>query len=361
MIEFGEGNLLTADVDALVNTVNTVGVMGRGVALQFKQAYPANFTAYKRACDNGELRLGHMFVWDSHRPGPRRYIINFPTKGHWRSQSRLEDIETGLRDLVRQVTALGITSIALPALGCGNGGLRWDDVLPRIQETFDSLSIRTVVYPPAGAPPAAEMPIATKKPPMTNGRATLLIAIARYARGAMVQRLDLVRPGASLLEIQKLTYLLQDAGLPLRLRHTKGQYGPYAETLNPVLQSLEGHYLRGYGDRSAAVLALDPIEVMAGAEDQANDVLSSQPTVLAVIDRTLDLTTGWEGAYGMEILATVLYAARTEPQVDTDPSKAVDYVHRWNARKQTTFPAAHVTKAWQRLAEQGWLVTPTRP
>jgi len=355
MIEFAEGNLLHADVDALVNTVNTVGVMGKGVALQFKQAYPANFTAYRRACDNDEVRIGRMFVWDSHRSGPRRYIINFPTKGHWRSRSRIEDIDAGLHDLVHQITALGITSIAIPALGCGNGGLDWHEVLPRIRQALDPLSVRTVVYPPAGAPPAAEMPIATRKPPMTTARAALLAVVARYARGAMVQRLDLLRPGASLLEIQKLLYLLQDAGLPLRLRYAKGRYGPYAENLNPVLQAMEGHYLRGYGDRSTAVLTLDPIEVMPGAEDQALDRLSNQPAVLATTDRVLELTAGWEGAYSMELLATVLFAARTEPQVATDPARAIHYVHRWNARKQATFPEAHVTKAWQRLRDHDWL------
>lgn len=199
------------------------------------------------------------------------------------------------------------------------------------------------------------------RPRMTTVRAALLAAIARYARGAMVRRLDLLKPGASLLEIQKLTYLLQDAGLPLRLRYTKAQYGPYAEALNPVLQAMEGHYLRGYGDRSAAVLALDPIEVTPGTEDEANDVLSGQPTVLAAVDRALDLTVGWEGAYTMELLATVLYAARTEPRVTTDPDLAVHFVHQWNVRKQATFPATHVTKAWQRLHDHHWLTRTTLP
>jgi len=360
MIEFGAGDLLHAEVDALVNTVNTTGVTGKGVALRFKLAHPANFTAYKRACDNKDVRIGHMFVWDSHRAGPRRFIINFPTTDHWRSKSRLEDIEVGLRDLARCVTELRITSIALPALGCGNGGLDWNDVLLRIKKTLDPLPVRAIVYPPAGAPPATEMPIATKKPPMTLGRAALLAAVARYARGAMVQRLDLLRPGASLLEIQKLMYILQDGGIPLRLQYAKAQYGPYAENLNPVLQGMEGHYLRGYSDHSAAVFALEPIEVMPGAEDQALAWLSNQPDILAIIDRTLHLTSGWEDAYGMELLATALFAARTDPQVAHDPGRAINYIHKWNARKQRTFPAAHIEKAWQRLHDKDWL-TPPQP
>ncbi|HEY3260545.1 MAG TPA: macro domain-containing protein, partial [Pseudonocardiaceae bacterium] len=170
MIEFGNGNLLHAQVDALVNTVNTMGVMGKGVALQFKQAFPANFTAYKRACDIGEVRIGRMFVYDSTRRGPHRYVINFPTKQHWRSKSRLQDIEVGLDDLVRLIHELGVASIAVPALGCGNGGLNWNDVYPLIERALRPLPVRAIVYPPAGAPPAADMPIATPCPAMTVGR-----------------------------------------------------------------------------------------------------------------------------------------------------------------------------------------------
>jgi O-acetyl-ADP-ribose deacetylase (regulator of RNase III) len=355
MIEFGQGNLLHAQVDALVNTVNTVGVMGKGVALQFKQAFPANYEAYKRACEHGEVRLGQMFVWDSARHGPRRYIINFPTKRHWRARSRLEDIDTGLADLVRVIDELRITSIAIPALGCGNGGLGWDHVQPRIEQALGPLPVRAIVFPPAGAPPAAEMPIGTEKPPMTVGRAGLIATVARYARGAMVRRFELIRPGASLLEIQKLMYLLQEAGLPLRLAFDKGRYGPYAEGLNPILQGMEGHYLRGYGDRTAAVLRLDPIEVLPEAETQAVACLRSRPAAVTAVDRVISVADGWEDAYGMELLATVLYASRHHPEAAADPTRAADYVHQWNARKQATFPVAHVTKAWQRLRDQGWI------
>lgn len=130
MIDINRGNLLTAEADALVNTVNTVRVMGKGIAAQFKRAYPANFAAYRAACQEGRVRFGEIFVFDSGRLGPRRYVINFPTKEHWRTRSCLTDIESGMADLVRVVGDLGLASVAVPALGCGNGGLDWRDVRP---------------------------------------------------------------------------------------------------------------------------------------------------------------------------------------------------------------------------------------
>ncbi|GAA4977810.1 macro domain-containing protein [Pseudonocardia tropica] len=356
MIEFGHGNLLQDDVEALVNTVNTVGVMGKGVALQFKQAFPANYKAYRAACHRGEVRLGRMFVWDSGQLGPRRYIVNFPTKGHWRSASQLSDVRDGLNDLVRVLGDLEIASIALPALGCGNGGLRWDDVRPLIEDTLGPLDMEVIVHPPADAPPARQMVIATRRPALTFGRAALVAVVAEYARAAMRERFDLVRPGASLLEIQKVMYLLQTAGQPLRLDYRKGRYGPYAENLNPVMQTLEGHYLRGYGDRSRAVLALDPIEVVDGAEDEARNWLREhRPDVNESVDEVLALVRGWESAYGMELLATVLFAAHHDDAVRTDPARATTYVHAWNKRKAATFPDQHVTAAWCHLSATGWL------
>ena len=142
MVEFVTGNLLEADADAFVNTVNTKGVMGKGVALQFKRAFPANFKAYQAACAAGEVKLGRMFVFDSGRLERPRYIINFPTKDHWRSRSRLADIETGLVDLRRVLAELEIESIALPPLGCGLGGLDWSDVRPRIEAALADLPVR---------------------------------------------------------------------------------------------------------------------------------------------------------------------------------------------------------------------------
>jgi len=143
----------------LVNTVNTVGVMGKGIALQFKGAYPAMFKAYAAAAEHGELELGRMHVWHSDRLDGPRFIINFPTKGHWRSGSKLRDIEAGLDDLARVIEKYDIRSIAVPPLGCGHGGLDWADVEPMIRAKLDLPNVDVRLYPPGGAPNAADMPV----------------------------------------------------------------------------------------------------------------------------------------------------------------------------------------------------------
>jgi O-acetyl-ADP-ribose deacetylase (regulator of RNase III) len=150
MIEFGSGNLLNAEVDAVINTVNTVGAAGKGLALQFRQAYPDNFRAYAAACKRGEVIPGRMFVYDTGRNDRGRYVINFPTKRHWRAGSKLEDVADGLQDLVRVLQELDVGSVAVPPLGCGHGGLRWAEVLPLIEQAAVEIpGIKVVVYPPA--------------------------------------------------------------------------------------------------------------------------------------------------------------------------------------------------------------------
>lgn len=175
MITETAGNLLAANADALVNAVNTEGVMGKGIALQFKKAYPAMYDAYRRAAKSGEIRLGSVHVWPTGQTTGPRYIINFPTKGHWRSRSRLKDIESGLADLVKMITELRISSIALPPLGCGNGGLDWADVHPRIVDAFKRVpDVDVLLFAPGAPPSAVDMPTATARPAMTPGRAASL-------------------------------------------------------------------------------------------------------------------------------------------------------------------------------------------
>ena len=149
MIQTANGNLLDADAEALVNAVNCVGVMGRGIALQFREAFPDNYTAYKAVCDRGELCPGRMFVFDLQRETNPRFIINFPTKRHWRDHSRLEDIQAGMSSLVGEIRQRQISSIAIPPLGCGLGGLDWNEVRPIIETAFAELpDVIALIYEP---------------------------------------------------------------------------------------------------------------------------------------------------------------------------------------------------------------------
>jgi O-acetyl-ADP-ribose deacetylase (regulator of RNase III) len=149
MIEYKTGDILAEDAEALVNTVNCVGFMGRGIALQFKKAWPENFQAYAAACRRNEIQPGRMFVFETGRVTNPRLIVNFPTKRHWRGRSRMEDIESGLRSLVEEVRSRGIRSIAVPPLGAGLGGLEWAEVRPRIEEAMRDLpNVRVIVFEP---------------------------------------------------------------------------------------------------------------------------------------------------------------------------------------------------------------------
>ncbi|NMN99775.1 Appr-1-p processing protein [Gordonia sp. TBRC 11910] len=344
MLTSASGNLLDAGVDALVNTVNTVGVMGKGIALQFRRAYPDMFKAYAAACKTGEVQLGRMHVWETGMLDGPRFIINFPTKGHWRARSRIGDIEAGLVDLVEVVRGREITSIAIPPLGCGNGGLDWADVEPRIVTAFAALPELDVrLYPPAPAPHASAMRNATPRPRMTVGRAALVTLIDRYSAVAL---------DASPIEVQKLMYFMQVLGEPLNLQYARNLYGPYADNLRHVLDHVEGHFLVGYGDGSAKVLAADPIRVLPDAVDEARGVVRAHPRTSERIDQVFQAIEGFESMYGMELLATVHWVAHEEPSA-TDPTMAAKIVREWNQRKRSLFTEQHVETAWCALTERG--------
>ncbi len=243
MIELVKGNLLQAEVQALVNTVNTEGIMGKGIALQFKRAFPAMFKEYEREAKAGRLEVGHVQVHETGGLVGPRWIINFPTKKSWRQPSRLEWIRTGLDSLIEEVQHRGIHSIAVPPLGCGNGGLDWVVVLPLIRDAFARVpAVRVAVYPPNGAPDPETMPVRTARPTLTAGRAGLVGLMRKYIDAEFDEE------SVSLLEIQKLMYFLQEAGQSLRLKFAAGHYGPNADDLRHVLDKLEGHHLRGFGD-----------------------------------------------------------------------------------------------------------------
>jgi O-acetyl-ADP-ribose deacetylase (regulator of RNase III) len=350
VIRESQGNLLEADTEAIVNTVNTVGVMGKGIALQFKQAFPENYKLYKAACDAGEVLTGKIFVYDAHSLGPRRYVLNFPTKRHWRGKSRIEDIRSGLSDLISQIKKLEIESIALPALGCGNGGLDWDDVRPLIYDAFERLpSVEVLLFPPTGAPSPDSMPVHTSAPNMTRGRAALVALINGYVEKARSERVE-ASDGASLLEIQKLMYLLQAVGTPMRLSYTKAQYGPYAENLNHQLQRMEGHLIRGYGDRTQRVLDFHPIRLTKGATTAADEWMAKndEKSLKESIDRVLDVIDGFASPYGLELLSTTHWVM-SELQSTASHANVVSTVQDWSRRKAQIFTERHILIAQERL------------
>lgn len=348
MIRIVRGNLLEAPVEALVNTVNCVGYMGKGIALQFKQAFPANFRAYEAACRAGAVVPGAMLVHDHGMLIQPRYVVNFPTKRHWRGKSRMEDIESGLAALVNEVRERGIRSIAIPPLGCGLGGLPWDEVRPRIEAAFAELpDVDVHLYAPEGAPEARKMPVRTERPRMTAARALFIKLMESYAA------LDY---GRTLLEVQKLAYFLQVSGEPLRLRYEAGTYGPYAHNLNKVMETLEGHYIRGCGDSQRPTAE---IELLPGAVEAAEAFLAHDSESRHRLARVTRLIEGFETPYGMELLATVHWVAVTGGRDGSPPARDVDAavakVQAWNPRKQRIFKPQHVRKAWDRLTEHGWL------
>ncbi|MCF6324037.1 MAG: macro domain-containing protein, partial [Gammaproteobacteria bacterium] len=175
MIHYSKGNLLQADVEAIINTVNCVGVMGKGIALQFKQAFPENFAVYAKACKAKQVQPGHMFLFEREDLVNPRFIINFPTKTHWKAKSLLEYVEQGLVDLVQVTRDKQIKSIAIPPLGCGNGGLDWAVVRPLIERALAQVpEVEAYVYGPQPAPAVDAMPVTTKTPNMTRARALFI-------------------------------------------------------------------------------------------------------------------------------------------------------------------------------------------
>lgn len=344
MIQLERGDILKAKADALVNTVNTVGVMGRGIALQFSKAFPEVFRAYEAACKRGEVRVGEVLSHDLNRFEQPHYVINVPTKKHWRGKSQMEYIDAGLKALVEEVKRLGLKSVAVPPLGCGLGGLDWNDVRPRIERAFEALpDVQILLFEPKEAPSAEEMAREEKTPKMTEGRALLLGLMRRYLAAVM-------DPTVSLLEIHKLMYFMQESGQDLRLKYTKGPYGPYSENLRHVLTHIEGHFIVGYGD--AADQPEKAIEPKAPALAAAEEFLSDHPKVHERFGRVVGLIEGFETPFGMELLSTVHWAGKYEGAANAD--EAVAKVYAWNERKRM-FKPEHVRIAWDTLQRHHWL------
>jgi len=344
MIEFTTGDILAADTEALVNTVNCVGIMGRGIALQFKNKFPGNFKAYEAACKKQEVMPGRMFVFETGDLTLPRYIINFPTKRHWKGKSRIEDIESGLEDLVCVINERGIQSIALPPLGSGLGGLNWQEVRTCIEKALQNSNARILVYDPSGSPQHDVMSHARKIPVMTSGRAALIGLMDRYLKG-------LLDPFVTLLEVHKLMYFLQESGEPLRLSYTKAPYGPYANNLRHVLNAIEGYFISGYAD--GGDMPGKQLELVPGALQEAEKYLQNCPETRGRFERLSSLVNGFESSFGLELLSTVHWVIQKENA--RTYKDVLRQTYAWNERKKQ-FSDRQIKIAASILADKGWIV-----
>jgi len=344
MIEYKHGDIFGTTAEAIVNTVNCVGVMGRGIALQFKKRYPENFGCYADACKKKEVVPGKMLVFDTGNMVNPRYIINFPTKRHWRGASRMGDITVGLKALATEITNLQIKSIAIPPLGCGLGGLDWRLVKAEISNALGMIpNVVIEVYEPGQAPAADKMVSSRKVPNMTPGRAALVTLIQQYLNG-------LLDPVVTLLEVHKLLYFLQESGEALRLEYVKDHYGPYACNLRHVLNYIEGYFLTGYadgGDNPQKQLQLVP-----GASEKATTFLQTKQETTKRIAHVEALIEGFESPFGMELLATVHWLITHENCASL--AEITHATYAWNDHKKQ-FSPRQIELAVSRLIHCGWV------
>ncbi|WP_419834899.1 macro domain-containing protein [Endozoicomonas atrinae] len=336
MITLTQGNLLNSEAEALVNTVNCKGYMGKGIALQFRKAFPENFAAYQKACKQNRVVPGRMFVFEYDDMLNRKTIINFPTKRHWRQHSRMEDIESGLTSLVNEVQARNIRSIAIPPLGCGLGGLDWSEVKPRIEAAFAPLgNVKVFLYEPSETPLPKDQPVRTRRPRMTRARALLILLMHQYHQ--FDYRL-------TLLEIHKLAYLLQEQGEDMKLNFEALYYGPYASNLRFPLQAMEGHFILGLGDDENPDRE---VELMPGAVKEAQSFIGSDPDALSRLETVTQLINGYETPYGMELLTTVHWVNQHEGQLT--PDDVLTRIKNWSRRKGQMFTPDHIKVALAHL------------
>lgn len=355
MMRFITGNLLEADVEAVVNTVNTQGVMGKGIALMFKERYPSNYKAYAAACKAGEVRVGQMFVTHVNELGGPRWVINFPTKEHWRPPTKIEWVRDGLAALREVILEKGIRSVAVPPLGCGNGGLDWRNVRPLIEEALGGLEgVEVIVYEPT----AKYQNVAKKK-----GVEKLTPARALVAE--MVRRYWVLGIECTLLETQKLAWFLERTikrmGLedPLDLRFVANRYGPYAARLTHLLDGLDGSYLH-CEKRLADAGTFDTIWFDESKREKIELYLKSSKASVyrPALEATDELIDGFQSPLGMEALATVDWLIFRERAEATLPGIR-EGIRNWPAgardarRKEKLFSDRLLALALERLRSVG--------
>ena len=346
MIEFTKGDLLASTDDVLVNTVNTVGVMGKGIALQFKDEFPHNYAVYADACRKGELYPGKLLVVKdrSLRYGEKT-IVNFPTKVHWRNPSKYEYIEKGLVALREFVIAGKVESISIPPLGCGNGGLDWSRVKPMITEALSDLQTTIHIYEPstdvARVLKATAVPVGDVK--LTTARAMMLYALFFY---------ETMGEQANLFAANKLVYFMQRLGEPAfgKYKFTPAHFGPYSNQVGKALHQLNGKYLTGL--EQMELRAFDPLTLQYNTwEEVKKYVDTTLPQASRErLEQLVALVSGFQSTLSLEVLATVDYVRNENPGISLEDT--IQKVWEWNERKRALFKERYIQIAYDHLKEE---------
>lgn len=341
MIRYTKGDMLQSNAEALVNTVNTMGVMGKGIALQFKETFPENFRIYAEACRHDAVAPGKLLITrDRDLAGRERIIVNFPTKKHWRYPSRYEYIADGLKELARIIPEQGIRSIAIPPLGCGNGRLEWTKVKPMIENALGGLDIDIVVFEPdAGIKQELQKRNTNKEIHLTPARGLLAYAMFYY---------DSLGENCSLFVANKLAYFLQRVGVRSfsRIKFTASYYGPYSQNIAHLVYDLNGSYIKGFEQMNAA--AFEPLKMQYDRIKEVSEyVRTLDEKDQKGLKDMIALVSGFESTLALEILASVDFVRREHPGISLED--ATDAVHNWTERKNRLFKDEYIKIAYEHI------------
>lgn len=339
MIKYTKGNLLDTNAEALVNTVNTVGVMGKGIALQFKIRFPNNYKIYRDACKDKTFKTGQVLVVQEGDLLNQKYIINFPTKAHWKSDSTYEYIVSGLKALKQAIKEYGIKSIAIPPLGCGNGGLDWNKVKVLIENELSGVDIEILIYEPnQQIKELLQKENSVKEAKLTPARAMLLYLMFNYESAG---------EQSSLFVANKLAYFLQRRGENLRLKFDAHHYGPYSVQLNHVLLHLNGVYLQGMEQNE--VKPFESLQLNYNKQEEVNKFVHTElnSEQKQRLEDVKNLLNRFESAFALELLATVDYIVDNKKTEDN--AEILQTIASWSKRKSELFQPKQVDIALQHL------------
>lgn len=322
MIRYIKGNIFESDAEGLVNTVNTVGVMGKGIALQFKKAFPNNFKKYLDACKSERFKIGKVLVCkDSNLNSGEKWIINFPTKRDWRKPSEYSFIEKGLDDLILAIEEYNIKSVAIPPLGSGNGGLDWVKVKCIIENKLKQLDIDIWVYEPTAR---IKEYMKKERVKLTNARALLLYVL-----------FDLVKNGEYVSEFssEKVCYFLQKFGAKLyfKLEFKPNYYGPYSGKVRFVLLALNGSYIMGYSDMNKK--PFDPLTLVPDGYDTVKEFVENNHELKLIANKTISFLNGYYSDFALELLSSIDYISSKSNTFDRQI--IIDQLNDWSGRKRS--------------------------